>query len=264
MDDRTARLNLIKKKREERKKKRLKIFLKRLFIFLLVVGVITLAVLSLTVLFPITTIIVRNPEPYTAEQIVEKSEIEKGKNLFMSGRNAKDNIVTSLPYVSEIEITRKVPSTIIITATKAEPFVCFETEKGYLVCDKNYKLLEIKTELYESIVAIKGCKFKNYKIGFEVEFENTDAAKNAQNILKILEDKEYKILKLDITDLANITFEIDNRFIVKLGSAANMENKLSHLDEMIKNIDDGLKGNIDLSYWTEQDPRGIFKQATIK
>ncbi len=264
MEDRTIRQSQINKKREERRKKRAKQTLKRILLFFLVLAVLTLLVLSLTVFFPIKTIVVRSPEPYTAEQIVEKSGIEKGKNIFLSGREAKEKITTELPFISDIEIKRKLPATIIIIGKKAVPFMCFETEKGYFVCDKNYKLLEVTSAPPENVASVKGCKFKNSKLGQSVVFDDGEMANSAQEILNILKEKDYAVSRLDVTDLANITFEIKDRFIVKLGSAANIENKLIHLDEIVKNINEGLTGSIDLSYWTDEDPRGIFKQGSIK
>lgn len=264
MDDRTARLSEIKRKRDEIKKARRKLILKRLFVTFCVLCVLVLCALSLTVFFPVQSIVIRNPDPYTAEQIVEKSGIEKGKNIFISAMGAKEKIVTELPYIKEVKITRKLPGSIIIEAEKGKPFMCFKCDEGYLLCDTDYKVLEKVTSPPEEVVSVTGCEIKKGDLGHIIQFKDADAQKNAQSVLNVLKEKSYLVSKLDISNLANITFEIKGRFIVKLGSAANLENKLLHLDEMIKNINEDLTGRIDLSYWTAEDPRGIFKQETIK
>ncbi len=264
MDDRTAKKLEIKRKREERKKARRRKAIKRLFAVFCILCVLVLCVLSLTIFFPVKSIVIRNPDPYTAEQVVEASGIEKGKNIFISPMGAKEKVTTELPYIKEVKIKRKLPGTVILEVEKGKPFMCFKQGNIYVLCDTDYKVLEKVKSQPKDVVGVTGCEIEKGDLGHIIQFKDADAKKNAQSILNILKEKSYAVSKLDISNLANITFEIKDRFIVKLGSAANLENKLLHLDEMINNINEDLTGRIDLSYWTAEDPRGIFKQETIK
>lgn len=264
MDERARKIKEINKKRNERKRRKRKKLLARLFVFFIIVCIITLTVLSLTVFFPITKIVVRNPEPYSAEQIIKASGIIKGQNLILAGKNAEASIVTSLPYISEIDISRKLPGTIYVTAKKAEIAACYKTDKGYLYCDKNTKLLEIKETEAEDIITVVGCKFKNPKVGNLLEFANEDAKNNANLLLNTVKDKDYKVSLINVSDGVNLSFKIENKYLVELGSASQLDSKFAHLDEMLKNVNKDVSGIIDLSVWTSEEPRGIFKQGVIE
>lgn len=263
MENRQNSLQVINQKRADRKKKRIKRFFVRFAVFLAVAGIITITILSLTVFFPVKSISVINPYPYSAEQVVEKSGIKKGENVFMSGNNAEKSIVTALPYISKIKITRKLSGNVVIDITSATAVLAYKTEKGYYICDKNSKLLEIKNSEPGDVITVVGGKFKNAKVGYNLEFLNSEISQNIDLIMKSVENKEYKISSIDITNTAKINFEIKDRFIVTLGSGVNIENKLLHLDEMIKGIDKSATGYIDLSYWSEEKPRTIFRQSPI-
>lgn len=264
MDDRSRRLEEIKRKRNIRKRNKAKKIFIRLLICLVIISVFALTILSLTVFFPIKNIVVKNPEPYSAEQIVSASGINKGENLFMSGRKAEENITVKLPYVSKIDISRKLPSKIIINVTKASPAVTFEKDNKFYLCDTNNKLLEICNEAPEGVTVVSGCDFKNPKVGYNINIINKDGEKNVKIIFEALKNKNHSIEKIDVSNLVSLTFIIDGKYKVNLGSASNIENKISHLEEMLKNISEDVEGEINLSLWTEKDPRGIFKQGSIK
>ena len=92
------RRRAIQNKRKAAKLRRRKILFKRLLIFVCVLAVITVAILSLTVFFPVEKITVdAQNSKYTSEQIIEASGIKKGENLWMTGLNAEENIPKNLP-----------------------------------------------------------------------------------------------------------------------------------------------------------------------
>lgn len=264
MDDRQRRLQEIKRKRLERKKRRRKAVLTRLAIFMAVLGVIALVILSLTVFFPINNIVVRNPEPYSAQQVVNASQIIKGQNLWMAGNKANEKITAALPYISNVKIKRQLPGTIIITAQRAEVSYCYQTKNGFYLCDSNDKLLEIVTEAPKNVVIVVGCDIEKTSPGKTITVKNSENFKLLKQLENGLAENSVKVNEIDVTDTVNISFKAEDRFTVKLGSVSNISGKLSHLKEMIKNIDENLLGEINLSYWTVDSPSGIFTQKGSK
>ena len=65
---------------------------------------------------------------------------------------------------------------------------------------------------------------------------------------------------IDVSDPLEIYFNVEGRFGVTFGSSGNLKQKIAHLAQMVKKIDPELKGNIDLSFWSAENPRGIFTQ----
>lgn len=261
MDDREIRLENIKRKRNERKIRRRKSFLKKLCVFFMLAAVVTLVVLSLTVFFPINNIIVRNPEPYEPSALVQKSGIKVGQNLWLAGMNAEDNVTKALPYISKLKISRKLPGTIIITAEKAVAKYCFETSDGLYMCDFENKLLEKTKSIYEGVVLIKGCDIGKTTPGNRVQIKNEESSVLLKELLDKLKETNIVPDEIDLKDRTAISFKIDGRFTVNLGSSAYLEGKLTHLKSMLEKIEDNRFGVINLSYWTPDNLQGIFTQT---
>lgn len=257
-----ARRREIQRRRQQKKKKRRRVLFKRLCILLAVAAVITLAVLSLTVFFPVQNITVEGTSPYSAEEIVKASGIVKGQNLFLSGGSAEQGITATLPYISKVTVKRKFPSTIRLCVETASPAVCYQTESAFYLCDAAGKLLERKTEQPESVLLIIGSTVREAEPGQTVFFEKEDVAQLILKLRAALADQSVPVDMLDVTDSLDISLRVDGRISVRFGSSANLTEKIAHLAEMISNIDSGLSGKIDLSYWTADSPRGIFTQSS--
>lgn len=257
-----ARRREIQRRRQQKKKKRRRVLFKRLCILLAVAAVITLAVLSLTVFFPVQNITVEGTSPYSAEEIVKASGIVKGQNLFLSGGTAERGITVTLPYISKVTVKRKFPSTIRLCVETASPAVCYQTESEFYLCDAAGKLLERKNEQPENVLLIIGSTVQEAEPGKTVSFEKEDAAELAERLCATLESQSVPVNMLDVTDPLDISLRVDSRFSVRFGSSANLTEKVSHLAEMIPTIDSSISGKIDLSYWTSDNPRGIFTQSS--
>ena len=249
----------IQKKRKAQRAKRRKAALKRFLVFLCIVAVITLAVLSLTVFFPVERIIVEAENSiYSSEQIIKASGIKKGENLWMTGLNAEDEIPTKLPFVAGAEVKRKFPSSIIIKTTPAKPAYNVMVGTDYYVCDSNYKVLEITKDPDANVLLITGAEPKKVKAGNVITFANEKKQGLLENIFSLLKSKNIKANFLDVTELMEIKLRVENRFDVELGSSAYLDLKIAHLAGMLKEVDSDIEGSIDLSEYTPENGRGIL------
>ena len=124
----------IANKRKAAKKRRKKAFLKKLCVFFLILVIISMVILSLTIFFPVKAIVVRGNSPYTTEQIIKVSGIEKNKNLWLTGLNAEEKIPVSLPFVSSVTISRKLPGNIIIEVKEATPKYSYKLNRNFNLC----------------------------------------------------------------------------------------------------------------------------------
>lgn len=249
----------IQKKRKEQKIRRRKAALKRFLVFICIVAVITLAVLSLTVFFPVEKITVEAKNSvYTSEQIIKASGIKKGENLWMTGFNAEEKIPTLLPFVAKVEVKRKFPSSIIIKTTPAKAVYTLSFKNDYYVCDDEYKVLEVKKECDEKLVLISGAEVSETKAGNKITFTDEKKQEVLKKIFSFLAEKNIKYNSVDITQLMEMTVMVEDRFKVELGSSAHLNLKIAHLAGMLKNIDEDVRGSIDLSDYTPENNRGIL------
>lgn len=256
-----ARKEAIRRKRMEQKRKENRVMLKRVLVIFCIAAIITVSVLSVTVLFPVKTIVVEGQTVYAAEEIITHSGIKTGQNLWMAGGNAEESITKKLPYIASVDIKRQLPSKIILTVKAGSPALCYKTDEGYLICDSANKLLEIKEELPADLLHVIGSTVKTVEVGDIVAFEKSEKKVLVSNIKAALDEKSVKVSMIDITDDLNIFLNVEgDRFGVTFGSSGNIEQKVAHLSQMIQKIDPSLNGTIDLSYWSVENPRGIFTQ----
>ncbi len=254
-----ARRREIQKRRKEQKLKRKKAALKRFFIFLCILLVITLAVLSLTVFFPVTKITVdNNTTIYTTEQIIKASGVQKGKNLWMTGFGAEGELPEKLPYISEVDVQRKFPSSIIIKAKPAKAVYSINNKKEYYICDADYKVLEIKKATDTKLISVLGIESNKTKAGNKVSFKDEQKMEILKSVFDGLEQKSITPNSIDLTEPMEIKVRVENRFNVYLGSSAYLEQKIAHLAGMINQSEKDVVGSIDLSDYSPENNRGIL------
>lgn len=249
----------IQRRRKEQKLKRKKAALKRFFIFLCIVLVLTLAVLSLTVFFPVTKITVeKNNTIYTNEQIIKVSGVQKNKNLWMTGFGAEGDIPVKLPYISEADLQRKFPSSIIIKVKPAKAVYSVNNKKEYYICDADYKVLEVKKEADIKLISVIGIETDKAKAGNKVAFKDEQKIEILKSVFEGLKQKSIMPNSLDLTEPMEIKVRVENRFNVYLGSSAYLEQKIAHLAGMINQSEKDVVGSIDLSDYSPENNRGIL------
>ena len=80
-----------------------------------------LASVGVTVFFNVRTITVKGENPYGDARIKSVCSIRKGSNiLFLSADEIEKKVEKELPYISECQIERKLPSSVVINVKKAD------------------------------------------------------------------------------------------------------------------------------------------------
>lgn len=133
----------IKNTKEKKSHKVLKIFLIIFFILLVIV------LLLLSPLFNIKTIIVKNNNKISKEEIISLSQIQLDDNIFKYinikiMENIKEN-----PYIEEVNIIRKYPSEIIIDVKERVLEYVLKINETYAYVNNQGYILEITNEKYE-------------------------------------------------------------------------------------------------------------------
>ena len=74
------------------------------------------------VFFRVENIEVNGQSAYTAEQIIGAAEVEQGDNLFAVNKfKVMRQIISRLPYVDEISVSRRLPNTLVINVVECVP-----------------------------------------------------------------------------------------------------------------------------------------------
>lgn len=218
-------------KRQEQTKKRIKKNkLRRFMIWLLVVMLLiaVVVVLSLTVFFKIETITVKGNERYATEEILAHCSIDKAENLFLADTDsAKEMLEQNLPYIYNVEVKRKIPSTIELNVTECEPSFCIKNkDKSYILLDNNFKVLEDKAKDKKGIL-IKNTNISKAVPGQIIEFNNEHTSECLLKLAAtVIDNNLSEITSIYSKSLTDNYVTYDNRIDFKLGNCDNLENKI--------------------------------------
>ncbi len=255
-----AAANRLAKRR--RKKIRVAVLLSSFLILVLCV----LAVLCVTVFFPISSISVSGSTLYENSQIIENSGVEIGDKLFgISEKKVRNNLTVRLPYIKNIELKRNLFDNIEIIVTETNDVYCYNQNGKYYTADSDNKILAVFEEKPQGITEIIKTELPQVNIGYTLDI----GAENLElvgQIHSILARANFKIDSLNISDTSAITAKVEGRFSVNFGTLQDIENKTEHLRGMITSINQGsgtdATGKINLSVWTSEKREGYFEATS--
>ncbi len=95
------------------------------------------------IFFRVNTMVVSGNSRYSQEEILSASQVKQGDNLFTLNKYLiARNILTSLPYVDEVSISRKLPDTLIFEVVESTGVAWIKSGDTYWLLDNKCKLLE--------------------------------------------------------------------------------------------------------------------------
>ncbi len=265
-EERAAKVKKLKRKRRI-----------RLAIVITAFTLLVAAIVSPIILFAafrVKNFVVEGKSPYTKEQIIEASEIGTGKSLiFADIDEAKAAIEKNLPYTVDVEITKKLPSSLIIRYGETAKAFAIQLAGGtYAVTDSSLKVLELSSDVPEDVFLIKGATPVNSETGTILSFlKKEDEKKQASDvtlslifeITKAITENSLKDVNLiDVASRNNIYVIYQERIVLRLGDSNNIASKLSLGQRVIEEegqIDPSLTGIIDLTI----DGKAYVKPADI-
>lgn len=243
-----------------RRRKRNRAITTVIIIFVLIVT----AVLSLTVFFNITAIEINGASSvYSNDEITQSLKIEAGQNIFLfSTKKAEQEVTATLPFLDNIKIVRKLPNTIVIDITETKTSLALPYAGGCLVLSDGLKILENVSEVPDNLTKVYGLVPNTYKIGSQLDTDAEDGIEYLESVVQTL--KLYGLLgktsMINVSDKLNLSLVYDGRVFVMLGTANNLDYKISMLKTLVTDkIDVADTGNLDLSL----AGKGIFKQQEL-
>lgn len=220
-----------RKNKQTKKRKRSKLFYKIVSIICVVLAIVAIiVVLSLTVFFKIDTIKISAGEKYTAEQIEAVLPIQKDKNLFLIDKNgATQKLKETLPYVYDVNISRKLPSTVVVSVTETpQVYSVVNADETYTLLDDTFKVLETEVaELPTGTISIPELEITVPAVGEIAVIEDEQKLNNIKAMLGIIDSLSLaEITSVYSVDVNNNYMVYDNRIIFKLGTVDDLENKV--------------------------------------
>lgn len=116
-------------------------------------------------LFNITAIEIEGNRYYTLSQIQSLSEIETGQNIFFDVKvKAARSRLLEDPYIKNANVSRRLPSTIVITIEERAEFAAVQTSGGFMIIDDEGMVLRVSQSDPE-LTLIEGIELIDSEVG---------------------------------------------------------------------------------------------------
>ena len=256
----------------------------RLMIQLMTAAAIVAAlVLGLSVFFKVDTITVSGAEVYDPYMIEKNSGIERGDNLLTFSRpRAGALIKANLPYVDTVRFGIKLPGTVnIIIEEDDVVYAIKDQNEAWWLINSDGRVVEqgtgskaanhtqvlgvkIESPVPDTVaMAVETVSTETYPEGdpnagqpVPVTLTNSQRLTAALQILKALEANDIvgSAASVDVSRLEDIILWYGTRYQVNLGDSANLEYKISCMNDVILQMSDYQSGILDISFtiWPDQ------------
>ncbi|MBR2539584.1 MAG: FtsQ-type POTRA domain-containing protein [Mogibacterium sp.] len=214
-----------KKANEARKKRnsfRIKMFL------VIFVSLIFIFIFTISSVFTVDAIEVRGNNHFTAEEIINIGHAVPGRNLIYDLQGAE--IVEYLeqnPYIKSAEVTRKLPSTMVITVRERTQAFVFRYDDDFLVMDDEGMLLK-KSRTQPKITVVTGLVVNKIKLGEKIGTQDKKLLQKTLNVIKSMKESDLYFVSLDMGEDDAVTAYIYDTLIVR-----------GTTEELITNLENG-------------------------
>lgn len=248
--------NYILKNKEKllNKKRKIKFIKRGIFLFVVLISVLVTLCLNLSY-FNIASITVKGNENLTKEEIIEKSNIKIGENIFTLKVSKIISNIKENPYVISSQIKRKFPNQIIITVKERKAAFYSKINDEFYIIDNEGIILDKKKSIENNnLVRLEGINFSNPILGGEIPLDNKKKLKDINTLSDIIydynsKDENIKITVIELNNFLDIKLHCNNNVYIKIGTDDDIPEKLSKAfsilkDKQLKNM----KGYIDVSF----------------
>lgn len=201
--------------------------------------------------FNLTSIEVSGNEKYSDEEIVAKSTLNIGENVFkqiFSGINSK----IDLAYIAKSSLKYSFPSTIVINVEERYPaYIALDKNTGsyYKVDNEGYLLEKCDLTDKEDELLVEGFAFESEaKLGEKINEVYLNKLDVYNTIKQLLEKYQIKgnITKVNFSNSLT-TITLDDKLNVVFANDSNLDYKVSFLKGILQNNEQIVEGTIDMS-----------------
>lgn len=236
-------------KKRRRKKERIR---KRLFSIFLTVLLILCAIIIIlkTPLFYIEKLVIEGNEVVSDEDIIRASGLNLGKSILDRSSSYSERGILSLPYISEVSVEKKLPSTVKITVRELGASFALVLDGQTVLIDKNGKSIDKAEGDAEEGLPVINCGVSgDFALGNYVKLADEAATENLMRCLKCVDYYGFSdITYIDISDEYNIVFVNNGELKIKVGtfgSEDELSYKMAYIKEVMEKLPDSIKGVID-------------------
>lgn len=252
-------------KKNKKTKKRARLKKGFIVFFLLFVLCATLVTLSLTVFFKTEQLKVSGNTIYESNEILETAGIKTGTNMFLVFDSAVEKrLMAKHPFIESVKLKRTLPDKIEIKITESTEYYCYKYAGQFFTASKDNKVLAKYSSAPAGLVDVSANSLTNLSIGKKVEFTNEEEKNYLTKLLNTLSEYNLSVTSVDVTDMLAIKVTISDRIDVNFGGQTELEGKTAHLVTLIKNLDENIRGSVNLSVWSPTKDEAYFVKDNLQ
>lgn len=194
----------IKKKIRARKKEKKRKARRRRVIFWTVLSALLISIaafmFSLSSFFTVDSIEVRGNSHFTPEEIINIAHAVPGHNIIYDLGSAE--IIEYLeqnPYIKSASVTRKFPSTMVITVDERRQACAFKYDDDYLIMDEEGILLK-KTRTEPKITMLQGLVASKIRLGDKIGTENPVMFTRTLKLIREMIEGDLYFVRVDMSE----------------------------------------------------------------
>ena len=246
-------------------------------------AVVVAVFLGLSVFFRVDTITVAGADKYTPWMIRQASGVETGDGLLsISEARVASRIISGLPYIDEVKVSRKLPGTVEIQVTELQVTYSIEDENGgwWLISSSGRAIEAVSLEKALGYTRVEGLAIRTPTAGEQVqalpgkiidpgegtavEMDQTAADQQLAALVAIMTGLERsriigEITVIDVTTITDLRLEYPQLLTVRLGDDKQLEYKISYLAAAVEMLEANQSGELDLTL--EYTEKAVFTPA---
>ncbi len=194
-----------------------------------------LCILSVTVLFNISSFEIVGDTVYTDQQIISASGISEGDNLLrINIGKAQEDITSQLVNIDSAVISRAFPNRLVITVEAAKPKAAFYSLGKYYLMSERGRLLGTSDNLPDCPVIRGFSPDTSAQEGAVLEDDEEKRIDIARQIIDTMaENSLASSCEINLADPLDITVKYDGRIEMHIGAITQLDIKIEYAAQLI-------------------------------
>lgn len=222
------------------------------YILLTVVLTLAAVIVGIGLFFRVGYIEVSGNELYKSDEIINDSGVKTGDNLLtLDNKAISQKLKSKMPYIENVDTVKTYPATVTIKVEENAPIAYTKIGGQTWMLNTDCRLFEAeKAADVNGLIKLTGADISDPVTGeTAVSADGKNQMKFVRELLTAIRENnvEKRITAIDVTNIGSITFDLDGRFDVNLGSDGEISSKIAMLLGAINKIDSNSKGRLEFT-----------------